>query len=1180
MKKTLTFCTLLFAFCIFCAFGAVSASAEAAADLTVEITAANGSPTSVTLKDADSDGYYDIGTVDELYAFAAAVNGGNTAINGELTANITVNQNVLVDGALNSNTEGFKVWTPIGIEGNEYEGIFDGNGKTISGLYYNDSSASYVGLFGSVYSDGQMKAVTLTDSSITGNEYVGGIAGYNRGTVTGCVNNAVVSGDSYFVGGIAGVNTGTVQLCGNTGKITGDDESGGIAGRSTATIRSCYNTGDVHAGDGSAGGVAGFNTGGGTVECCWSTGNVTAGGSDKGGIVGKNSGTIRYCYATQYVGSDGYSGTSDNVGTYTTEQFASGEVAYLLNGSTSEGELIWKQTLGENGDAIPVFIGGTVYQVIDCKNETVYSNENENPGHDYVNGFCDVCEGYEPATEKGVGVNGQPLYEISNAGQLFWFAALVNGDTAAVAGIVQNQYANAILTANIDLNPGYTFTFIPDTGLVEIKRDGVAIAYLGTGKKGDDSGENIVFDDSPSTGGTIYANADDTVEDPIVLSDIRAWSPMGSDLYAGSFDGNGKSVGGLYINSSGDTQGLFAYNKGTIKNVGVVNSYVKGISYVGGMVAHNNGDVINSYHAGTVVGNNSSNYAGGVVGSNSGNVANSYNTGIVSGIFCVGGVVGANDGDVTDSYNSGAVSIQERGNSVGGVVGNNYGNVENSHNVGAVSGGDYSDSIGGVVGSNDGNVENSHNAGAVSGGSGSFVGGVVGNNRGDVENSYNAGTVSGGYSSDSIGGVVGKNYGDIVNSHNAGVVSVGDNSSYVGGVAGESYGDVVNSHNAGVVSVGDSCSSIGGVVGYNYGDIVDSYNAGAVSGGDSSNSVGGVVGYSSFANVKNSYNAGAVSVGDYSSYVGGVIGHNSDGNVRNVYNTGAVNVGNDGSSVGGVAGYNYGDVRNAYNTGTVSSGNNSENVGGVVGDHYAFGSWLIANAYYLVGTAEHGIGNDPENTFLATAKAEVEFKNGTVAWLLNGYIDYDVFGQTLAGAQADASPVFLTDSNRIYFGYTTCDAAQTAPVYSNISTAAAQKPTHSMAAATCTAPSACTVCGHTEGEALGHDLADATCTAPKTCKRGCGYTEGEILGHKYDNACDTACNTCGAERTVGDHADADGNGYCDVCNAEIPKDGLSGGAVAGIVTGSVMAIGLGGFALLWFVIKKKKWSDLVGVFKK
>jgi hypothetical protein len=47
-----------------------------------------------------------------------------------------------------------------------------------------------------------------------------------------------------------------------------------------------------------------------------------------------------------------------------------------------------------------------------------------------------------------------------------------------------------------------------------------------------------------------------------------------------------------------------------------------------------------------------------------------------------------------------------------------------------------------------------------------------------------------------------------------------------------------------------------------------------------------------------------------------------------------------------------------------------------------------------------------------------------------------------------------------------------------------------------------------------------------------------------------------------------------------PKDGLSGGAIAGIVVGSVVVLGLGGFALVWFVIKKKSFADLIAIFKK
>ena len=104
-----------------------------------------------------------------------------------------------------------------------------------------------------------------------------------------------------------------------------------------------------------------------------------------------------------------------------------------------------------------------------------------------------------------------------------------------------------------------------------------------------------------------------------------------------------------------------------------------------------------------------------------------------------------------------------------------------------------------------------------------------------------------------------------------------------------------------------------------------------------------------------------------------------------------------------------------------------------------------------------------------------------------------------------------------------------------------------------------------------------------TCTHNSEHTKTEevnALGHAYDNVCDTTCNTCGEERIPADHVDEDENNTCDICGAEIPKDGLSGGAVAGIVTGSAAAVGLGGFSLFWFVIKKKKWSDLIGIFKK
>ncbi len=79
-------------------------------------------------------------------------------------------------------------------------------------------------------------------------------------------------------------------------------------------------------------------------------------------------------------------------------------------------------------------------------------------------------------------------------------------------------------------------------------------------------------------------------------------------------------------------------------------------------------------------------------------------------------------------------------------------------------------------------------------------------------------------------------------------------------------------------------------------------------------------------------------------------------------------------------------------------------------------------------------------------------------------------------------------------------------------------------------------------------------------------------------------------KRVGTHADSDNNGKCDTCdyqmtnvtpdNPEQPKDGLGTGAIVGIVIGSVAVAGVGGFALFWFVIKKKSFADLIAVFKK
>ena len=307
--------------------------------------------------DGTKDTVYEISNAGQLYWFAELVNGTldgveqNTLANAILTANITVNENLL--DSLQYDTEGnvsngsdFISWTPIAdcMEDHItlYSGTFDGNNKTVSGLYFNDNSTR-IGLFGSSEADGNIKNVGVVDSYFKGNDFVGGVCGRNDGTITNCYNagNLTVIESSATIGGICGYNSGTVTNCYNTGTVTATGQVasvGGVCGCSTAPISNCYNIGTVTA---------------------------TSSSTDISGICGYNFGPVTNCY---YLAD-----TEDENGGKTTEQFASGEVAYLLSQGCSTGVgddaetydgSIWGQKLGENGDTYPVLdITKRVYQV-------------------------------------------------------------------------------------------------------------------------------------------------------------------------------------------------------------------------------------------------------------------------------------------------------------------------------------------------------------------------------------------------------------------------------------------------------------------------------------------------------------------------------------------------------------------------------------------------------------------------------------------------------------------------------------------------------------------------------------------------------------------------------------------------------------------------------------------------
>ena len=683
---------------------------------------------------ADYVGYYAITNAGNLYWFAEKVDNENATYGtakAVLTKDITVNS-----GTVTAESTGLREWNPVGSANAGYDGIFDGSGKTVSGLYcvsqkpvtgdpfINDN----IGLIGHLTSRGVVKNVTVANSYLYGSMSIGGIVGYNSGTVTNCRNEATVVGLAH-VGGVAGYNYyGTVKLCGNNGTIEASgDNAGGIVGTS-GSVSDCWNTGDVRARSGIAGGIVG-QLSAGKAENSWSTGNVS--GTTCGGIVGHIQGgvMVRNCYSTMtsQVGQDNTDYGITNVDSKTLDQFASGEVAYLLR-TRAVGTNVWGQDLdnGKPKQDVPTFTGADVYQVVvDCAGNLGYSNTNADKAvHNYDdNGFCInpvgdgvLCDAYEPAVlvtnenyaELGLTADYVGYYAITNAGNLYWFAEKVDNENDTY------KSANVVLTKDITVNSG-TVT-AESTGL----REWNPIGH--------------------------YSRQE--VDNTTVYDDRR---------FSGIFDGNGKTVSGLYFNDENASfVGLFAGITGNalVKDVTLSNSYICGNTEVGGIAGYCSG--------GTITGcvNNAAIHGdddiGGIVGSNYGSVENCENIAPITANGSVGGITSENmSAPLRNCVNSGTVtSINGSASGITVDCGLGVAVVELCGNSGTVTG---STSAAGIVSACDRNIRNCWNTGSII--SDSKAGGIAGY-IGDffyeitLENCWSTGTV---FSEDGItmGGIVG-----------------------------------------------------------------------------------------------------------------------------------------------------------------------------------------------------------------------------------------------------------------------------------------------------------------------------------------------------------------------------------------------------------------------------------------
>jgi len=190
----------------------------------------------------------------------------------------------------------------------EFTGTFDGNGYKIHNGTINYSSDNFIGLFAYTDSGAEIKNVGLEDVEVTGAGWVGGLVGYNWGTITNSYSTGNVSGDRY-VGGLVGQNYGgTITNSYSTGSVTGDEYVGGLVGANwDGTITNSYSTGSVSGND-DVGGLVGENYEG-TITNSYSTGSVE-GEERVGGLVGRNyeTGTIENSYSTGSVTGDDYVG--------------------------------------------------------------------------------------------------------------------------------------------------------------------------------------------------------------------------------------------------------------------------------------------------------------------------------------------------------------------------------------------------------------------------------------------------------------------------------------------------------------------------------------------------------------------------------------------------------------------------------------------------------------------------------------------------------------------------------------------------------------------------------------------------------------------------------------------------------------------------------------------------------
>ncbi|MBQ3356305.1 MAG: S-layer homology domain-containing protein [Oscillospiraceae bacterium] len=881
-----------------------------------------------------------ISSEEDLAGLAAMVNAGNSFSDQyfKLTDDITITA---------------ENWTPIGCAWDiTFAGTFRGFEHTISGLTVT-SEGDYVGLFGCV--TGTINALYVSDAAISGNDYVGGIAGCNYGSIESCTFSGTVSGGDY-VGGIAGCSgkDAVVANCDVNAEITSVGTGcGGVVGWAN-------NIAGAGSHDESLNSPGADATGGGLVEECTFTGTltgrspyglgvatsengtitITVTANAFGGIVGWNNGcTVNYCNNYGTVNGDDFAGGivgdscnggvvngCENYGTVTGSSMLNGGIAGRIAEGSIDGCLNYGAVSG--GDFTAGVVGAidkysSISGCFSMQESTVTSANGK-----YVGGVVGIancyvysCGNYGSVTG-AYGVGGvvgwttRDIYTCGNVGPVYCTSS--EGRVGGVVGCSYGLVENCDNAGSID-------------GVTNVEGDVKAPVVGGVGGHLYGPMKNCTNTGSVSGGisvGGVAGGAQSTglisgcTNEGAVSGISQTGGIIGiayclvtdcANLENGTVNGSGERIGGVIgcLDDVGRAEHI--RNEGT----------VTGGQYVGGLIGMalcevsgltNDGSVNGGEYTGGIAGfcnvvsncinhgavkSTTNDKVGGIVGACNSSIASCTNTGAVEGKGSTGGIGGAVKGVVTDCQSSG--SVTGRDEYAGGIIGyiGKGTEVSGCSNTAAVSGTQY---VGGVVGytyGEGGGISSCRNTAAVTG-SGNYVGGVVGSTNGPVSNCENSAAVS---STEFVGGIAGlaSDTAPIDHCTNASNAVVTGTGNQVGGIVGVGTGAVDTCVNEGAIMGKDYVGGIAGLIASDNGVVRSCSNKGTVSGTDC---VGGLVGR----------------VGQTAD------GTDPSGLVEASKNTGSVS---GAASVGGAVGVLHGTVRDCENNGAVTGG--EPGIGGIVG---------------------------------------------------------------------------------------------------------------------------------------------------------------------------------------------------------------------------------------------------------